>query len=172
MVTCCVVQCQRNTNKDRGMVKFFRFPARNLEQRLLWITAVKRKGVEGKSWQPSKFTRICSDHFTGGIYSPTRNHPSYVPSIFPTQHVKSKKINDVIRFDRALNRQKNNRVQKKEDQINDRRKDIQTQTYTEQVINGLEHDVQIIERHDSNNVSVQIDINPKPTTRAPGTTAL
>ena len=116
MVTCCVVQCQRSTNKDSGTVKFFRFPLRNLEQRQLWIIAVKRKGADGKGWQPSKFTRICSGHFVGGIYSPTRNHPSYVPSIFPTKHFKSREIKDVARFERARQRQQLIQEQIKTDQ--------------------------------------------------------
>ena len=104
MVNCCVVKCHRNSNKDSGTIKFFRFPARNIEQRQLWITAVKRKCVSGKVWQPSKCARICSEHFVGGIVSPTRNHPSYVPSIFPTKHVKSKKLKDVARFERVAKR--------------------------------------------------------------------
>ena len=104
MVNCCVVKCNRSTNKDSGSVKLFRFPARNLEQRQLWIAAVKRKCVNGKVWQPSEFTRICSDHFEGGIASPTRNHPSYVPSIFPTKDVKPKKVTDVTRFERVAKR--------------------------------------------------------------------
>ena len=117
MVNCCVVKCHRSTNKYSGSIKFFRFPAKNLEQRQLWITAVKRKFVNGKVWQPSKFTRICSDHFVGGIASPTRNHPSYVPSIFPTKHVKSKELTDVARFERVAKRNQAAQNKFKMDQI-------------------------------------------------------
>ena len=42
------------------------------------------------------------------------------------------------------------------------KKDIQTQTYIEEIDEGIDHDIQIIEREDSNNVSIQINIKPKP----------
>ena len=45
------------------------------------------------------------------------------------------------------------------------RKDIQTQTYFDQVGEDFAHDIQVIEREDSNNVSIQISLKAKPTMR-------
>ena len=106
MVYCCVVNCHRNPKTDSGIVKFYRFPQKNYEQRELWIKAIKRVGADGKRWEPSKFSIVCSDHFVDGIKSPTRNHPSYSPSIFPTQHLKPKGTEQINRFERASNRNK------------------------------------------------------------------
>ena len=106
MVYCSVVNCHRNPKTDSGKVKFYRFPKRNLEQRGLWIKAVKRIGANGKPWEPSKFSIICSDHFVNGEKSPTSNHPSYVPTIFPTQHLKPLGNDQLKRFKRASHRNK------------------------------------------------------------------
>ena len=43
------------------------------------------------------------------------------------------------------------------------KKHIQTQTYIEEIDHGFDQDIQVIEREDSNNVSIQINIKPKPT---------
>ena len=74
MVYCCVVNCNRNsnTNPDGDNVKFFRFPAKNQEQRELWVKAVKRIDIKGRPWQPTKYSRICSLHFIDGTTNPTR----------------------------------------------------------------------------------------------------
>jgi len=106
MGVCCVVGCSRNTVKDKGVVGFYRFPSRNLERRGLWIKAVKRINEDGSEWKPSANTRICSDHFVNGESHPSRTHPSYVPSIFPTQHVKARGEKDAQRFERAQKRRK------------------------------------------------------------------
>ena len=66
------------------VMPFFSFPARNQEQRQLWIKAVNRQ-----HWNPSKHTVICSSHFVGGKYSPTRLDPNYVPTIFPSPPEKA-----------------------------------------------------------------------------------
>ena len=104
---CCVVNCHNNGTKHAGKVKFFRFPIRNEEQRNLWIKAVKRICHNGKPWQPTKYARICSAHFVNGEVKPTRNHPSYVPTIFPTNHRKSLGTRDHNRFKRFVQRRKN-----------------------------------------------------------------
>ena len=40
----------------------------NPERRRLWICALRRASVPGenKQWQPSKYTRLCSEHFIKG----------------------------------------------------------------------------------------------------------
>ena len=88
MVYCCVLNCHRNPKTDSGKVKFYRFPKRNFEQRELWIKKIGRIGTDGKPWQPSKYSVICSDHFLNGMKSPTRNHPSYIPTLFPPEFSK------------------------------------------------------------------------------------
>jgi hypothetical protein len=104
-ILCCVVGCNRNTKRDQGKVKFFSFPTRNQEQRILWIKAVKRVDSDGKTWIPEKWRRICSDHFIGGQWSPTRDNTAYAPSLFPTKHVHEKTTTDVDRFERRRNRE-------------------------------------------------------------------
>jgi hypothetical protein len=56
---CVVVGCNNHSaGPDRGKFSFFGFPARNLEQRELWIKAVKRVGPDGKDWVPSKWHKV------------------------------------------------------------------------------------------------------------------
>ena len=86
MSYCCVPNCFRNFKNDSEIVRFFRFPARNKDQLELWLIAIKKTGVDGKPWKPSKYSKICSDHFKNGTTSPIWYHPSYVPTIFPLQH--------------------------------------------------------------------------------------
>jgi hypothetical protein len=56
---CVIVGCDNHSVRDRGKVSFFGFPARNLEQRELWIKAVKRVGPDGKDWVPAKWSKVC-----------------------------------------------------------------------------------------------------------------
>lgn len=104
MPVCCVVGCQNSSVKAPKGVSFHRFPARNEEQRELWIKALKRQTVDGSNWKPGSSDRICSDHFYDKKVSNIRNSPSYVPSIFPTRHVKEKGRQDANRFERFMRR--------------------------------------------------------------------
>ena len=103
-VVCCAVGCHSTYPRDRESVKFFSFSTKNLEQRELWIVAVKRKNPDGSVWLPKKQTKICSKHFITERPNPTRTHPDYVPSIFPTQHKKPKKVSDLTRQERFMKR--------------------------------------------------------------------
>ena len=93
-VYCCVVGCNSAYPRDRESVNFFCFSLKNLEQRELWITAVDRINPDGSKWLPNKHTRVCSKYFTAGKPNPSRNHPDYVPSIFPTNDKRRKKRSD------------------------------------------------------------------------------
>ena len=80
---CCAVGCRSRRGEKEGQA-FYRIPA-DKDRRQAWINAIKREGspvhgekkVEGsgqtpagkrkkKDWQPSKYTRLCSDHFILG----------------------------------------------------------------------------------------------------------
>ncbi len=101
---CSVVGCHRNSTKDKGKVRFFSFPKLNKEQRELWISALKRQNEDGSRWLPSRHSKVCSDHFVSGKWSPTRGDPDYFPSKFPDLHFAPKSDEDVARFQRAQNR--------------------------------------------------------------------
>jgi len=73
--SCCVVGCTNrgNTNSEGEKLSYHRFPVviesqgdktRELSsrRRLAWIASLKRKG-----WEPSEYSRVCSDHFVTGI---------------------------------------------------------------------------------------------------------
>ncbi len=99
---CCVVGCSNSQGRDiaRGIM-FHKFPVNN-KRRQLWIQAVKRgkSNKPSELWTPAKNTVICSEHFFGGRKCDTENSPAYVPSIFPTHHVKPKTFADDARFKR------------------------------------------------------------------------
>nr|XP_054922729.1 uncharacterized protein LOC129382619 isoform X2 [Dermacentor andersoni] len=113
---CCVVDCHNsadNTKERADPVKLYRFPGRSYEKerRQAWITAVRRINPDGTSWFPKEHTRICSTHFVGNCKGDIKQHPSYIPSIFPP--VCRKKAPDrnraqrwQTRFDRAVSSRK------------------------------------------------------------------
>ena len=62
VVSCCAFGCKNRFGKNNGKsLGFYRFPSMPEARRKRWIAAVKRK-----NWSPSKFTRICGDHFVSG----------------------------------------------------------------------------------------------------------
>ncbi len=99
---CSVVGCSNNQARDipRG-IKFHKFPS-SKKRRQLWVNAIKRgvPGRPGELWQPAQSTVICSVHFYDGKKSDVEGSPGYVPSIFPTHHVKPKTKADEDRFKR------------------------------------------------------------------------
>ena len=56
---CCVVGCTNYVGKKPGL-RFYSFPS-DTQRREKWVAAVRRK-----DWQPSKYTRICNEHFITG----------------------------------------------------------------------------------------------------------
>ena len=71
---CSVVGCNATRGQTEG-ARFFRYPTKNKEQRVLWIKAVSRKKPDGKPWSPSKTSVVCSAHFLGGEPNASRSHP-------------------------------------------------------------------------------------------------
>ncbi len=73
VLTCCVVGCHKRGGRDK--VSFFRVPSSpgptedeamaelTSRRRQAWIAKINRK-----DWDPSKFTRVCSDHFMSGLH--------------------------------------------------------------------------------------------------------
>jgi hypothetical protein len=96
---CCVVECHNRAGREN--VKFFAFPKKNTSQKEKWIKAVNRINQDKTPWRPTISSFVCSDHFVGNKYSTFENHPDYVPSKFPTCHVISKSISDVLRHKRV-----------------------------------------------------------------------
>ncbi|XP_072142657.1 uncharacterized protein [Dermacentor andersoni] len=100
---CCVVQCHNSLQNTKGRhppVKFYRFPAKWYEtkRREAWIAAVRRVNPDKTPWEPTKTSRICSDHFVGNCKRDVSQHPSYVPTIFPS--VYQKKRANLVRAER------------------------------------------------------------------------
>ena len=108
--TCCVVGCHHSERKKPENVIFYCFPSRKIgliyenERRQKWIKAVNRINPDGTPWEPNNDSRICSEHFAGGRRSTIIESPSYIPSIFPTNHVEKKSQTQVDRFNRHLKR--------------------------------------------------------------------
>ena len=118
-VHCSVVGCKNGSVRCKGTgIRFFSFPSRNAEIRELWIQAVKRINADGSDWNPTKWSRVCSEHLIDGQWSPTHNHPSYVLSIFKTKHVREGKESDVARIKRFKRQQKQQKVQASKEQAN------------------------------------------------------
>ncbi|KAH6944743.1 hypothetical protein HPB50_004752 [Hyalomma asiaticum] len=55
-----------------------------------WVKAMRRVNADGSPWEPSAYSRVCSDHFETGAPSRFMTHPDYVPSIF--KHTANFKI--------------------------------------------------------------------------------
>ena len=78
--SCCAVGCT-NRKSRRPDLLFYSFPTvkENVNQRKLWINAIKRK-----DWQEEQINRarICSAHFISGRKSDDPTNPDYVPTVF------------------------------------------------------------------------------------------
>ena len=73
VLTCCVVGCHRRGGREK--VCFYKIPSATdpreskdsmellCRRRELWINRIGRK-----DWNPSKYSRVCSDHFISGIF--------------------------------------------------------------------------------------------------------
>ena len=86
---CAAVGCNNNTQRDvpRG-IRFYRFPV-DPARRERWLIRVNRREPSGALWKPgSGSARLCSAHFVSGRKSNDLNDVDFLPSIFPTGHVK------------------------------------------------------------------------------------
>jgi hypothetical protein len=133
---CSVVGC--HNRKGRDSVRFYSFPGRNKEQKLLWIAAVKRVNPDGSPWIPSQSATVCEDHFLKKKPSPTNTDPDYVPSIFPTNHKKAATEADAKRNERQLKRKEKKKTEKENT-------DEPPQETVEDHGEGL--DIEVVEEH-------------------------
>ena len=101
---CVAVGCHNCTGRDgpRG-IQFYRFPADN-ERRRQWIVKVNRKEPNGALWVPKTGARLCSEHFFGGKKSNDPSSLSYLPTVFPTAHVRQARATDFARTERRHRR--------------------------------------------------------------------
>ncbi|KAM6178501.1 peroxynitrite isomerase THAP4 [Rhynchocyon petersi] len=91
MVICCAaVNCSNRQGKgDKRSVSFHRFPLKDSKRLLQWLKAVQRD-----NWTPTKYSFLCSEHFTKDSFSKRLEDqhrllkPTAVPSIF---HLAEKK---------------------------------------------------------------------------------
>lgn len=91
MVICCAaVNCSNRQGKgEKRAVSFHRFPLKDSKRLLQWLKAVQRD-----NWTPTKYSFLCSEHFTKDSFSKRLEDqhrllkPTAVPSIF---HLTEKK---------------------------------------------------------------------------------
>ena len=104
--SCCAVGCP-NKQEDKK-VSFFRVVRKkNPEQTKAWIKAINRINLDGSPWIPSEYQLLCGAHFISGKFNISPDHPDYVPSIFPTNHVKRQATqSDLDRMERSIKRRK------------------------------------------------------------------
>ena len=74
--SCSAFACQNRFEKGSGK-SFHQFPLDKPELLKKWLHAVRRT-----DWKPSKYSVICSDHFTQADYGDKRLLKNAVPSVF------------------------------------------------------------------------------------------
>ncbi|KAM4836345.1 peroxynitrite isomerase THAP4 isoform 3-T3 [Thomomys bottae] len=85
MVICCAaVNCSNRQGKgEKRAVSFHRFPLKDSKRLIQWLKAVQRE-----NWTPTKYSFLCSEHFTKDSFSKRLEDqhrllkPTAVPSIF------------------------------------------------------------------------------------------
>ncbi|XP_077523288.1 uncharacterized protein LOC144134204 [Amblyomma americanum] len=102
---CCVVGCS-NTYKNTPETRCYSFPARpyERERRQQWIAAVRRQRKDGSLWEPTKHSRICSNHFVNGEKSNDPRSPAYLPTLFPSEYRRTK-TPSAYRYERLRSRE-------------------------------------------------------------------
>lgn len=76
---------------------FFRFP-KDSKKRKAWVRAINRD-----EWVPTEFSRVCSEHFTGGWHSDDADDENYRPTIFKYKQ-KPRSDTDTAREERKCRR--------------------------------------------------------------------
>ncbi|XP_044761640.1 THAP domain-containing protein 1-like [Coccinella septempunctata] len=108
MVSHCAVNGCHNAGDIKKSLPFHRFPLQHPDILQLWINAIGRK-----NWHPSKFSKICGEHFLPSDYQQTFGKKKLlktdaVPSVFniaghPTRtsavHIKTEVIEEPMNVD-------------------------------------------------------------------------
>ncbi|XP_069721336.1 peroxynitrite isomerase THAP4 isoform X1 [Phaenicophaeus curvirostris] len=84
VISCAAANCSNRQGKARGgTVSFHRFPLKDSKRLIQWLKAVKRD-----NWKPTKYSFLCSEHFTKDSFSKRLEDqhrllkPTAVPTIF------------------------------------------------------------------------------------------
>ncbi|XP_064488902.1 uncharacterized protein LOC135400871 [Ornithodoros turicata] len=103
---CCVVGCTNTYGSAPRNTRFYSFPSKphEIARRKKRVSAVKHVTKDGKPWTPTRFSRICSQHFVGGSKSDHPHSPAYVQSLFPSCYKKRTSQNALERFSRLRQR--------------------------------------------------------------------
>lgn len=112
-------------------IKFYSFSKKHPEQTEKWIIAINRLGDGKKMWQPTLSARICSEHFLGNQKSFDPDSPSFVPTIFPTNHRKQLCDQDLARYERRT--QRHIRIKETTEALNS-----EQSTHSEQIVKSDE----------------------------------
>ena len=82
---CALLTCL-NTNLSTPKRKFFVIPSPNKdhEKAKLWIEAIRKINCTHPThtWEPTKSSFVCSDHFQSGQHKNSRYENDYVPNVF------------------------------------------------------------------------------------------
>uniref|UniRef100_A0A8C6YL64 THAP-type domain-containing protein n=1 Tax=Nothoprocta perdicaria TaxID=30464 RepID=A0A8C6YL64_NOTPE len=104
MVICCAAaNCSNRQGKAlRGAVSFHRFPLKDSKRLIQWLKAVQRD-----NWTPTKYSFLCSEHFTKDSFSKRLEDqhrllkPTAVPTIFQLAEKKDDNL-DYVRSRRKI----------------------------------------------------------------------
>ncbi|NWH80557.1 THAP4 protein, partial [Piaya cayana] len=84
VISCAAANCSNRQGKaSGGAVSFHRFPLKDSKRLIQWLKAVKRD-----NWKPTKYSFLCSEHFTKDSFSKRLEDqhrllkPTAVPTIF------------------------------------------------------------------------------------------
>lgn len=115
-VNCVVFGCCNtygNTRNKNPPVIFYSFPTKPWEtdRRSQWIAFVNktRKGIQsGDKWEPTKYSRICSDHFYKNKFENNKYSLSFIPQYHPSGKTPRARLQpssaSLARTQRAQNR--------------------------------------------------------------------
>ena len=121
-------------------MKFYLFP-KNEERRKQWIVRVNRREPSGALWMPKSSARLCSEHFFGGEKSNDPNSVSYLPSVFPTAHVREPRQADFAREERRQRREadaakQRQQVVSEQRELHERQDDLTDETtFVQDIVN-------------------------------------
>jgi len=79
---CCAPNCSNRRNRKKN-IQFYRIP-KDKELPKIWLLRIRRK-----QFKPTANTRLCSEHFVGGVRSMDPSSASYFPSVFCHSHNRS-----------------------------------------------------------------------------------